>query len=118
MKKEENSPYKIESLTDAHRAFGLPAPQHPLRSLINEPSVCSAYTLLIHPDFLLGYPLARTMKQYGFFSYSTHETLHLSEAEKETILEIFAMIEAELNSRIDDSSQDVIIAQLELLLNY
>ena len=178
MKKEENSPTKIESLTDAHRAFGLPNPRHPLVSLINGPhspvdglrlppyhvlgfykiaykpklsgtlrygqhyydfdeggllfaspgqligshdndaSVCSAYTLLIHPDFFLGYPLARTIKQYGFFSYSTHETLHLSEEEKATIIEIFKMIDHELNSRIDDSSQNVIIAQIELLLNY
>ena len=178
MDKEENSRYKIESLTDAHRAFGLPAPRHPLISLINGPhsqveglslppyhvlgfykiaykpklggklkygqhyydfdeggllfaspgqlignhdndvSVCSAYTLLIHPDFFLGYPLARTIKQYGFFSYSTNETLHLSEEEKLTILEIFKMIDHELYSRIDDSSQNVIISQIELLLNY
>ena len=178
MKKEKNSPYRIESLTQAHRALGLPTPQHPLASLINgshtpvegvsipqnqvlgfykiaykpalsgqslygqhycdfdeggllfaspgqlinshgnDGSVCSAYTLLIHPDFLLGYPLAKTIKQYGFFSYSTHETLHLSEAEKVTILEIFKMIETELSSRIDDSSQHVIVSQLELLLNY
>ncbi|WP_338877256.1 helix-turn-helix transcriptional regulator [Spirosoma sp. SC4-14] len=178
MKKEENSPYKIESLTDAHRAFGLPKPLHPLVSLINGPhsqvegvrfppyhvlgfykisykpklsgklkygqhhydfdeggllfaspgqlignndndaSVCSAYTLLIHPDFFLGYPLAKTIKQYGFFSYSTHETLHLSEEEKGNIIGIFKMIDHELHSRIDDSSQAVIIAQIELLLNY
>ncbi|SFD12184.1 helix-turn-helix domain-containing protein [Spirosoma endophyticum] len=178
MKKEENSPYKIESLTDAHRAFGLPQPKHPLVSLINgvhdpvamnalpgahvlgfykisykpklsgrlkygqsyydfdeggllfaapgqvigsndnDGSICSQYTLLIHPDFFLGYPQAKTMKQYGFFSYSTHETLHLSEEEKGTIIEIFKMIEKELNSRIDDFSQDVVISQIELLMNY
>ncbi|WP_332369009.1 helix-turn-helix transcriptional regulator [Spirosoma telluris] len=84
----------------------------------NDDSVCSAYTLLIHPDFFLGYPLTRTIKQYGFFSYSTNETLHLSEEEKITIIEIFKMIDHELYSRIDDSSQTVIISQIELLLNY
>jgi len=84
----------------------------------NEASVCSEFTLLIHPDFFLGYPLAKAVKQYGFFSYSANETLHLSEAEKATIISIFKMIEAELNSRIDDFSQDVVIAQIELLLNY
>lgn len=80
--------------------------------------VCSAYTLLIHPDFFLGYPLSKNVKQYGFFSYSTNETLHLSEDEKATVIKIFKMIENELNSRIDDFSQDVVISQIELLLNY
>ena len=178
MKKDQNVPDKIASLTDAHRAFGLPKPQHPLVSLFrgsntqaegvrlpqnhvlgfykiaykpklggkvkygqsyydfdegglllaspgqiigsndNEASVCSDYTLLIHPDFFLGYPLAKTIKQYGFFSYSTNETLHLSEDEQATIIAIFTLIEMELNSRIDDFSQNVVIAQIELLMSY
>lgn len=80
--------------------------------------VCSSYTLLIHPDFLLTYPLAKKIKQYGFFSYSANEALHLSDKEKATILSIFAILEEELNSRIDEFSHDVIIAQIELLLNY
>jgi AraC-like DNA-binding protein len=79
---------------------------------------CSLYTLLIHPDFLLNYPLAKKIKQYGFFSYSVNEALYLSEEEKNMIISIFEMIETELNSRIDDFSQDVVISQLELLLNY
>jgi len=33
-------------------------------------------------------------------------------------MEIFKMIEKELSSRIDDFSQDVVISQIELLLNY
>jgi AraC family transcriptional activator of pobA len=178
MKKEENGPQKFESLSDAFRAFGLPAPKHPLISLINgadeqftlkghpshhvlgfykisykpklsgrvrygqsyydfdeggllfaapgqvigdtisETPVCSEYSLLVHPDFFLGYPLAKAVKQYGFFSYSANETLHLSEAEKAMIISILQMIESELNSRIDDFSQEVIISQISLLLNY
>ncbi|MEO5683937.1 MAG: helix-turn-helix transcriptional regulator [Chitinophagaceae bacterium] len=80
--------------------------------------VCSTYTLLIHPDFLLTYPLIRKIKKYGFFSYSANEALHLSDKEKDTVISIFKIIEEELNSRIDDFSHDVIIAQIELLLNY
>jgi AraC family transcriptional activator of pobA len=176
MKKEENTPYKFDSLTDMHRMLGLPAPRHPLVSLINGASsevigrlpsgphvlnyykisykpkfsgklkygqsyydfdeggllfvspgqiigasdnaVCSQYTLLIHPDFFWNYTLAKKMKQYGFFSYSANEALHLSEEEKGIIMSIFGMIEIELNSRIDDFSQDVIISHIELLLNY
>lgn len=78
----------------------------------------SGYTLLIHPDFLLGYPLTKKIKQYGFFSYTANEALHLSDKEKETIITIFKIIEEELNSRIDDFSQDVIVSQIELMLNY
>jgi AraC-like DNA-binding protein len=78
----------------------------------------SLYILLIHPDFFLTYPLAKKIKQYGFFSYSTNEALHLSDKEKSTIISIFKIIEDELNSRLDDFSQDVIISQIELLLNY
>ena len=33
-------------------------------------------------------------------------------------MSIFKIIDDELNSRIDDFSQDVIISQVELLLNY
>jgi AraC family transcriptional regulator, transcriptional activator of pobA len=78
----------------------------------------SGYTLLIHPDFLLSYPLAKKIKQYGFFSYAVNEALHLSEQEKATIISIFIIIENELKTRIDDFSQDVIISQIDLLLNY
>jgi AraC family transcriptional activator of pobA len=78
----------------------------------------SGYTLLFHPDFLLGYELARKIRDYGFFSYSANEALHLSEKEKATIVAVFESIEEELNGRIDDFSQDVVISQIELLLNY
>lgn len=94
------------------------APNQVIGSNEEHSGVCSTYTLLIHPDFLLTYPLAKKIKQYGFFSYSANEALHLSDKEKATILSIFTILEEELNSRIDEFSQDVIIAQIELLLNY
>lgn len=78
----------------------------------------SGYTLLIHPDFFLTYPIAKKIKQYGFFSYAANEALHLSDKEKATIIAVFKILEEELNSRLDDFSQDVIISQIELLLNY
>jgi AraC family transcriptional activator of pobA len=76
------------------------------------------YTLLIHPDFIRNYPLGRNIKNYGFFSYDIHEALHLSDKERSTILSIFNHIEEELQLPIDDYSQDVIVTQIELLLNY
>jgi len=76
------------------------------------------YTLLIHPDFIRYHPLAGSIKNFGFFSYAVHEALHLSEKEKSIILAIFKNIEDELQSAIDDFSQDIVITQIELLLNY
>jgi len=78
----------------------------------------SGFTLLVHPDLLLNYPLAKKIKQYNFFSYAATEVLHLSDQEKETILAMAKLIDVELNSRIDELSQDVIVSQIELLLTY
>jgi len=76
------------------------------------------YSLIIHPDFLRGHPMDRKIKNYGFFSYAIHEALHLSEQERATMLTIYKIIKEELNSRLDDFSQELIISQIELLLNY
>ena len=74
--------------------------------------------LFIHQDFFQSYPLSTKIKQFGFFSYATNESLYLSEQEKGTMLSIFSIIRDELNSRIDDFSHELIIAQTELLLSY
>ncbi|MGI9580156.1 helix-turn-helix domain-containing protein [Chryseobacterium sp. RRHN12] len=76
------------------------------------------YILLIHPDFLLGHPIARKIKQYSYFSYTSNEALHLSDSEREVILSVYRIMEQELNSRVDEFSQEVVISQLELLLSY
>ena len=76
------------------------------------------FSLMIHPDFLRNYPLGKQIKNYGFFSYTSAEALHLSEKEKDTIFGVIKMIEDELALPIDQFSQDVMIAQIELLLHY
>jgi len=81
-------------------------------------NVNAGFILLVHPDFFLSYPLAKKIRQYGFFSYAANEALHLSDQERTTIMSVFKIIDEELKSRIDDFSQDVIISQVELLLNY
>jgi AraC family transcriptional activator of pobA len=78
----------------------------------------AGYSLIIHPDFFQGYPLAAKVKNYGFFSYASNEALHLSEQERAIMLSIYTIIQNELNSRIDDYSREVVIAQIELLLSY
>lgn len=77
-----------------------------------------AYLLLIHPDFLLGYPLAKKIKHYGYFSYSMNEALHLSTQEREIILSVYEIMKQEINARVDEFSQEVIVSQIELLLSY
>jgi AraC-like DNA-binding protein len=78
----------------------------------------SGWLLLVHPDFLWNTPLAKTIKQYEYFDYSVNEALYLSEKEEVTITSMMQNIEQEYRSNIDKFSQDIIIAQLELLLNY
>lgn len=76
------------------------------------------YTLLVHPDFIRSYDLAKKIKNFGFFSYDTNEALHLSDQEKATITGLLNNIENELNTAIDEVSQDVIISYIDVLLNY
>jgi AraC-like DNA-binding protein len=75
------------------------------------------YMLMFHPDFLLKHPLATTIKNYGFFSYAVNEALHLSEQEEKNVIEIFQKIEKEYQ-HIDRHTQDIILSQIDLLLNY
>ncbi len=76
------------------------------------------WSLLFHPDLIRQYPLGKVIKNYGFFSYSVNEALHLSAAEEKTIEIIIHNIQNEINSRLDNFSQDVIVSNLELLLSY
>lgn len=76
------------------------------------------FTLLIHPDFLRNYTLDKKIKTYGFFEYSVNESLHLSGKEKTIITATGKNIGDELEMAIDDFSQDLLISQIELLLNY
>jgi AraC-like DNA-binding protein len=78
----------------------------------------SGWMLLIHPDFLWSTSLAKTIKKYEYFDYSANEALHLSEKEEGIIAGIVKNIEQEYHSNIDKFSQDIIISQLEVLLNY
>jgi len=78
----------------------------------------TGWMLLIHPDFLWNTPMAKAIKQYEYFDYSVHEALFLSEKEEATIMGMMQNMEHEYRSNIDKFSQNIIIAQLELLLTY
>jgi AraC-like DNA-binding protein len=55
---------------------------------------------------------------YWFFSYEANEALHLSDQEKQKITAIVETIEHEYSQNIDVYSQELIISNIELLLNY
>lgn len=76
------------------------------------------FGLIFHPDFLLGTELGKNIHQYNFFSYETHEALHLSEEERNLILDSLHNIETELKRPIDKHSKKLIAANIGLFLDY
>lgn len=76
------------------------------------------WMLLIHPDFIWHTSLAKTIRQYGFFDYASNEALFLSDKEEKMIAGIVGLIEHEYHANIDKYTQGLIIAQIELLLQY
>jgi AraC-like DNA-binding protein len=78
----------------------------------------TGWLLFVHPDFLWNTPLAKTIKQYEYFDYKVNEALFLSDKEETTIVTMIQNMAQEYHANIDKFSQDVIIAQLELLLTY
>ncbi|MFC6100403.1 helix-turn-helix domain-containing protein [Olivibacter domesticus] len=82
------------------------------------PPNLEGWMLFIHPDFLWNTPLAKKIKQYEYFGYATNEALFLSDKEETLINGIIDHIKQEYQANIDKFSQDVIIAQLELLFTY
>ncbi|HBI90130.1 MAG TPA: AraC family transcriptional regulator [Sphingobacterium sp.] len=171
-----NIPFRIRSISEAHRLAGLEKPYHPLISIVDVskftndsqvnavifdfyavslkrgcnnllygqqkydfdeglmafmapgqilrgeegglPPGLQGWMLFIHPDFLWNTPLAKKIKQYEYFGYAANEALFLSDKEETMMNGIIENIKNEYHSNIDKFSQDVIIAQLELLFTY
>ena len=67
---------------------------------ISETILCLA--LLFHPDLIKGTALGKKMSQYSFFSYESHEALHLSLKEQQIIKDLFGKLEYELSQSIDN----------------
>lgn len=80
--------------------------------------LCEGFTLMFHRDLLRNFPLASTIKNYGYFSYDKNEALHLSEKEKTKIIGLTNNIRDELDNAIDDLSQEVLVSYLTVLLTY
>lgn len=74
--------------------------------------------LLFHPELIHGTPLGKHIQDYSFFSYDSNEALHLSEKERQIVLDCFSKIEYELQQSIDKHSKILIASNIELFLNY
>jgi len=173
--------YHINSISQAHKAVGLPTPKHPLVTVVKtadyRPTVdfrglktinnlyqvtlkqlgCGnlmygknsydygegtlvftspgqvtifegeiptedekdeGWVLAFHPDLIRKSSLADKMGQYSFFSYEVNEALHLSEEELGTIEDLLGKIVKEYSQNLDKHSQNLIISNIELLLDY
>jgi len=76
------------------------------------------YALVFHPDMIRGTSLGRIIHEYNFFSYNANEALHLSERERQIVLDCFSKINFELQQNIDKHSKKLISSNIELFLNY
>lgn len=76
------------------------------------------YNLYFHADLIRNYQLGKNIHLYGFFAYGVNEALLVSDKEKKVLLGLFENIASELDHPTDSFSQDVLVSQIELLLNY
>lgn len=76
------------------------------------------YALVFHPDLIHGTSLGRHIQDYTFFGYQSNEALHLSERERQIVLDCFSKINYELQQSIDKHSKKLIASNIELFLNY
>jgi len=174
---------RIRSISQFHKILGLPAPEHPLISFINENKAMQnsniddslfdirfatnmyaimykdnisgslgygrstydyqegtlifsspgqvftspkkeelkgkeGWTLFFHPDLLLKSSMSNKIESYSYFSYEVTEALHLAPKEEVFISNVIKQIREEYSQNIDKHSQQLIISNLELLLNY
>jgi AraC family transcriptional regulator, transcriptional activator of pobA len=76
------------------------------------------WALLFHPELIKGTALGKHIHDYSFFSYEVNEALHLSDKERQIVLDCFGKIEYELEHAIDKHSKTLIASNIELFLNY
>jgi len=76
------------------------------------------WALLFHPELINGTPLGKRIHDYSFFSYDVNEALHLSDKERQIVVDCFSKIEYELKQSIDKHSKTLIASNIELFLNY
>ncbi len=76
------------------------------------------YALIFHADLIHGTALGKHIQDYSFFSYQSKEALHVSEQERQMVLDCFSKIRYELERAIDKHSKRLIVSNIELFLDY
>ncbi len=76
------------------------------------------WMLYFHPDLIRKTTLGEKIDSFNFFNYEVNEALHLSDQEQNTLTQIVQLIKNEIKERIDNHSQQVLVSNIELLLNY
>ena len=76
------------------------------------------HALVFHPDLIHGTSLAKSINEYNFFSYNSNEALHVSDRERQMVMDCFSKIEFELEQGVDKHSKKLIASNIELFLNY
>ena len=109
----------LENDFEASKLFFM-SPGQTLNIENNNPdaSPVSGWMILIHPDYLWKTRLAKSINQYEFFQYSVSESLFLAPQEEKKIISIIKSIQEEYKAKIDKYSQEVVVAELELLFTY
>ena len=76
------------------------------------------WAILFDTELLRVTSLAHNNRQYTFFSYEVSEALHMQDSERETIVECLKHIRKELSEPEDEYNRTILVAYIEVLLNY
>ena len=74
--------------------------------------------IVFHPHLMLNTTLARSIKQFSFFSYSELESLHLSEKERKKFIYYYNVIRGELDQPADAHTAAIVSTNIQLLLEH
>lgn len=85
---------------------------------ITAPSLEEGWALFFHPDLIYHSTIGQKIARYSFFNYESNEALHVSEEEKNALLDCVRKIESEYSQPIDKHTQTLIQNNIEMLLNY
>ena len=78
----------------------------------------TGWALVFHPDLIQGTHLGKRINGHSFFTYHANEALHLSDTERQIVLECFNKISYELTHAIDKHSRTLVVTNIELFLSY
>ncbi len=84
----------------------------------NEQIDPDGWSLVFHPDIFRNSTLSDKKNKYSFFQYDSNEALHVSEKEKSSLEDLLKKIVQEYSQMLDRHSQNLIISNIELFLDY